>query len=397
MECVNCGCVVEDGKELCPNCGELMDDAEVAEEVISPRNSALSVLKSPIYMLAGIAWMVCLVFCLINFWNSLSDTNAGMILTSWLIDADILDDGKVVAVILFAVTVIPVFLNAIGFMTSAINARKGESGGLGVIKASSVISMIISLLLLVVLVISCVYIAIQLLGADSEDTALEQVNGTFWVTMMLIAVMVVFTIVFFSKMTTAFATVQDAVNQDKVYYKTPIYPAVMSCFWAILIMFLAIAHVNKNPENTDVVSLIFLGSYSVGFLLMGASILLFRKIEVYYKQDEKYKKVIYDRTVAPTGTGKSTGKTRYCGFCGSIIVGSRPCPCGGGRKRESGVTFERKPGTAKPDVTSKDMGGLRSTMRTTKTTGSSKPTDTSRAVSSDKPRNGYFDSAGNLD
>ena len=328
MNCMNCGCYIEAETEFCVNCGTQVVDDTVVDTRINPREQALNVMKSPIYLILAISWMVCLV----TFLGS-----SGMTFAQ-LSDVRFLGIGSAggfwVAVACIIVGV-PVLLTAIGFLVSAVKARSGGCEGLGIAKAGFVVSMIFFAVLSVVVAIVLIILIIQIIGFDSYsfygirfmNSLEESAVVVFWVTVAVIVGLIVVNFVYYAEVISSLDVVRMAVEQNKCQRKTSVFAAIMCFFWGAAPLFSAISVLDTWGADTWVFAL-FLISYSISIILLGINVLGFRKIEVVFDADKLYKRpVVEDGEVAMYDL--TDKEVSYCIHCGRTIYGSERCICEG--------------------------------------------------------------------
>jgi len=200
MNCMNCGCYIEVGNDFCVNCGSQVVDDTVSDDRGNPREMALTVMKSPLYLIMGISWVLCALLFLINSIISINQASKlsflgiGSAGTFWLTIGSLIIG-------------VPILLSAIGFLVSAIKARVGSSSGIGVAKAGFVVSLVFFSVFAAIFAVLVFILLIQILGFESYSfygirfmSSLDESSvAVFWISLSIIIGLLVMAFVYYSK------------------------------------------------------------------------------------------------------------------------------------------------------------------------------------------------------
>lgn len=331
MESSNCGC-------------EAIEDVHVF-----PREVGLSVLKSPVYFVTALMWLICTIACVAYFVNLFSSVRSIATDVVSLFGANMEKNPElyfnIILGAVFALIALPMCLKSIGILTSAIKAKRGDCGGIGFIRAGfffSVISAIVEILFLV-----GYGIVVSVLNTNSIDFV------NFWVTCTLIVTVLIFIIVFYVKVLNSFAIVRVAVEQNKCHSKSTMYVVFMSFFMAIPMLLMTISQGFSLYGSMAWLGVVFMLTYSMSYVLLGVTLMLLRRIDISDGIGDEYK--MSSTLSVKAGTNRESFRCRYCG---RMLAGAEVCLCQKtGYERMSPKINEV---VRKLDVSS---GGLRSTMK----------------------------------
>lgn len=328
MNCKICGYRINPGATKCDNCGESVFDDALPRVGGSARDEALSVLKSPLYLALGIAWAANLVWSIISFFWIVGETKLPYF-----------TDGITMGILflVFVIFLLPTLLGTIGFLMSAIKARSGECGGLGVVKSSYIISMIFFSFIVILTAIGLVSLLIQLFGNSSGQLEFYGMKisagaAEVWLSVALVIAFAVMMFIFYAKVLSTISIVQTAVDTDKCSCQTSAFAVVMCFVQAIIPLFVAVYAMTQGSSSAIVNGISLLLS-SGCTALFGIVLVSFRKIEVSVGEGKSYERVPIVGGYGATPISEfGEAAVRYCDYCGRELYGSELCSCGGGNK-----------------------------------------------------------------
>lgn len=250
MNCTKCGNFVSEGARFCNKCGNMVqpepfgaspsNQMNYSNQVNytnytapstpfptaapvppmapavpgSPKARVMDVMKSPLYLIMGISWLVALFFSLISFITVLSDVYLP-------------DDEMLVLVFAYILMATPQLLIGLGFTISASKAKQNMFGGIGAAKAGFIFMIVfVSLGILAMFIASIVSIAE--VNEYSRYYRTSSAIGEIILSMMLVIGILVLCLVFFVKLTSSMTSVQGMVMYNT---ERPISMfAVVMCF-----------------------------------------------------------------------------------------------------------------------------------------------------------------------
>ncbi len=341
MNCRKCGSVLMEGAKFCTTCGTPITDyapapaaTPVATPVapvtayaattaaptaavtpmgdISPRETALSVLKSPVVLIMGILWLVISLFLLdpvVEILDALEHLERL--------------DGKYVLLVFIPVLLLAqTLLCGIGFIVAAVKARQNQLGGIGAIKGGFVLVLIIFSIITLFLIMGIAEVVEKYeryssygYGYGYEPKSFLSENAG---ELLLVFSVIVILFVAIAKVLTSLKVVQTAVMNNKAHNRTSVFAAVISFLVAVVFLYIMAESGIMDAEGDGAtMAMIMLLSALAICILLGIMLIMFRKIGAPAPISTAASVPAYNvpaSTAAPVNYGAPVNQNAYTGY-----------------------------------------------------------------------------------